>query len=259
MDKQIALASSEDIALITLQNDARANTIDKVFCDELLAVLDEIEASKRYRAVILRAKGPIFSAGGDLNQILDSVRNSDDFLDSLIDALNATILAIRRLPIPVVASVRGAAAGAGFSLAMACDFIVASRAARFVAGYSKLGTSTDGGLSFHLSRRLGAARALDVLLMRDSLNAEDAALLGLVQRVAEPDTLDETALMFARKLTDIPPAALKETKALVEMAADNSLERQLDEERRAFLRCASTREFLSRVEGFVARSGRSEG
>ncbi len=68
MDKQITLASSEDIALVTLQNDARANAIDKVFCDELLTVLDEIEASKRYRAVILRAKGPIFSAGGDLNR-----------------------------------------------------------------------------------------------------------------------------------------------------------------------------------------------
>lgn len=259
MEKRIELTWSENIALVTLQNDARANAIDKVFCDELLTVLDEIEASKRYRAVILQATGPIFSAGGDLNQILDSVRNSDDFLDSLIDALNATILAIRRLPIPVVASVRGAAAGAGFSLAMACDFIIASRAARFVAGYSKLGTSTDGGLSFHLSRRLGAARALDVLLTRDSLNAEDAAQLGLVQRVAEPDTLDETAVTFARKLTDIPPAALKETKALVEMAAENSLERQLDDERRAFLRCASTGEFLSRVEGFVARSGRSRG
>ncbi|MGT2477464.1 enoyl-CoA hydratase/isomerase family protein [Paraburkholderia terrae] len=257
MEKQITLTSSEDIALVTLQNEARANTIDKVFRDELLEVLEEIDTATRFQAVILQAKGPIFSAGGDLNQILDSVRNADGFLDSLIRALNATILAIRRLPIPVVASIQGAAAGAGFSLAMACDFIVASRAARFVVGYSKLGTSTDGGLSFHLSRRLGAARALDLLLTRDFLIAEDAALLGLVQRVAEPDSLDETALTLARKLTDIPPAALKETKALVEMAAENSLERQLDEERRAFLRCASTGEFVRRVEGFVARSGRS--
>ena len=124
MESKITLTSSDDIAFVTMVNEARANSIDKAFCEELLAALHEIEGSSRYRAVILQARGRIFSAGGDLRQIFDGLQRSDSFLESLISALNTTIMAIRRLPIPVIASVQGAAAGAGFSLAMACDLVV---------------------------------------------------------------------------------------------------------------------------------------
>jgi len=175
MPSNITLTSCDDLAVITLENEAQANAIDLDFCDGVLRALSDIEARKEYRAVVLRATGRIFSAGGNLVQILDGLQRSDGFLGALISALNAVILALRRLPIPVIASVQGAAAGAGFSLAMACDLVVASRSARFVVGYGKLGTSTDGGLSFHLARRLGAARALQLLLVKDLLNAEEAS------------------------------------------------------------------------------------
>ncbi|WP_341315393.1 enoyl-CoA hydratase/isomerase family protein [Paraburkholderia sp. IMGN_8] len=254
MESKIKLTSSGDIALVTMENEERANAIDKAFCDEMLGALHDIESSAKYRAVILQARGRIFSAGGDLHQILDGIQRADGFLESLISALNATIMAIRRSPIPVIASVQGAAAGAGFSLAMACDLVVASRSARFVVGYAKLGTSSDGGLSFHLARRLGAARALEIMLTRDSLSADEAALLGLVQGIAEPASLEETSLALARKIADLPAAAVRETKSLVEMAGSDNLERHLEHEKHAFLRCASTKEFSLRVERFVSRS-----
>lgn len=254
MESKITLTSSDDIAFVTMVNEARANSIDKAFCDELLGALSEVKDSSKYRAVILQARGRIFSAGGELRQILDGLQRSDSYLESLISALNATIVAMRRLPIPVIASVQGAAAGAGFSLAMACDLVVASSAARFVVGYAKLGTSSDGGLSFHLARRLGTARAFDILLTRDSLSADEAGQLGLVQRIVEPASLPDASLALARKVINVPAAAVKEMKSLVGMAADDQLERHLEQEKHAFLRCASTQAFSERVAQFVAGS-----
>lgn len=137
---------------------------------------------------------------------------------------------------------------------MACDLVVASNTARFVVGYAKLGTSSDGGLSFHLARRLGAARALEILLTRDSLTADEARQLGLVQTIAEPASLQDATLALARKVIDVPVAAVREMKSLVGMVAEDNLERHLEQEKQAFLRCASTKEFSERVAQFIANS-----
>ena len=145
-------------------------------------------------------------------------------------------------------------AGAGFSLAMACDLVVASRSARFVVGYGKLGTSTDGGLSFHLARRLGVARALQLLLVTNSLSAEEATSLGLVQCLAHPPALEEATLTMARDVMDLPPSAVREMKSLVSQASEHGLAQHLEDEKRAFLRCASSETFHQRVAEFVERS-----
>jgi 2-(1,2-epoxy-1,2-dihydrophenyl)acetyl-CoA isomerase len=253
MQSNITLTSRDDLAVITLGNEAQANAIDLQFCDGVLKALSDIAARKAYRAVVLQATGRIFSVGGNLVQIRNGLQRSDSFLEALISALNAVILSLRRLPIPVIASVQGAAAGAGFSLAMACDLVVASRAARFVVGYGKLGTSTDGGLSFHLTRRLGAARALQLLIVKDSLNAEEASSLGLVQCVTDPASLEEATLAMARKVMELPPSAVSEMKSLVSKASGDGLERHLENEKQAFLRCAATDAFYQRVAGFVGR------
>jgi 2-(1,2-epoxy-1,2-dihydrophenyl)acetyl-CoA isomerase len=254
MQSNITLISREDLAVITLGNEAQANAIDLEFCNALLSALGEVEAHGKYRALVLRSTGRIFSAGGNLVKILEGLQRHDGSLEALISALNDLILRLRRLSIPVIASVQGPAAGAGFSLAMACDLVVASRAAQFVVGYGKLGTSTDGGLSFHLARRLGPARALEILLARDSLNAEEASSLGLVQAVVDPASLEEATLAMARIVTDVPPAAVSEMKALVGKASENGLEQHLEDEKQAFLRCASTETFNQRVAEFVGRS-----
>jgi 2-(1,2-epoxy-1,2-dihydrophenyl)acetyl-CoA isomerase len=251
MDNKITHTSIGDIAVITMGNDEQANAIDRSFCDAMLRALGDVERSGRYRAVILRATGNIFCAGGNLARILDGLERSDGSLESLIDALNAVILAIRHLPIPVIASVQGAAAGAGFSLAMACDLVVASRAARFVVGYAKLGTSTDGGLSFHLAARLGAAQALQVLLVRDALGADDASAMGLVQHVTDSAELGQVTLAIAQKIAELPPLAVNQMKSLVSMASEGGLQQHLEHEKRAFLKCAATKEFHQRVAEFV--------
>ncbi|QBR03514.1 enoyl-CoA hydratase/isomerase family protein [Paraburkholderia pallida] len=256
MPRPITLTEVDEIAVITLSNDAEANAIDLAFCEGLLNALETIQTSAKHRVAVIRATGRIFSAGGNLAQILAGLERSDTFLATLIGELHAAILAIRRLPIPVIASVQGAAAGAGFSLAMACDFAVASTSARFVVGYGALGTSSDGGLSWHLTRRLGPAQALELMLARGALSADEAAALRLVQALAEPHALEEETLAMARKVAALPPAAVREMKQLVGLAAGDGLEQHLENEKQAFLRCASTSEFARRVAAFVGRSDR---
>jgi 2-(1,2-epoxy-1,2-dihydrophenyl)acetyl-CoA isomerase len=250
----INLSRTDDIAILTMSNNEQANTIDMSFCEGLLKALNDVRSSRHPRAVVLRGEGSLFSAGGDLGQILERLDKGVGSLAALIGAFHTVILAIRDLHVPVVASVQGPAAGAGFSLAMACDAVVAVNSAKFVVGYPRLGTSSDGGLSFQLARRLGPARALEIFLRKEPLNAEEACLLGLVQRVTDAASLDDTALELAKMMSSYPSAAVTEIKSLIGTLSDDGLEQHLEREKLAFLRCASTPEFRTSVAHFVQQS-----
>lgn len=254
MEQKIAIEERDNLVLITMNSGGGPNTIDIALCDGLLASLNGLAAHPSCRAVILRASGSTFSAGGDLRRIFDEIHNPDGYLERLINRFHELILFIRRLPIPVIACVQGAAAGAGFSLVMACDVVVASSAAKFVVGYPRLGTSSDGGLSLQLARRLGFGRAFELCLISGSLDAVRAQELGLVQHVFEPMVLDAETVAMTRRLTLLPYAAIAELKSLMNSATDNGFERHLELEREAFLRCASTNDFRQRVTDFVKRT-----
>jgi len=251
MANHITLSQTDDIVTVTMHNNEQANTIDMSFCEGLLKVLNDIKNSQQQRAVVLRAEGSLFSAGGDLGQILERLDEGAGSLEALIDAFHAMILAIRGLPQPVIASVQGPAAGAGFSLAMACYAVVAVNTAKFVVGYPRLGTSSDGGLSFQLTRRLGPARALDIFLRKEPMNAEEASLLGLVQRVTDAASLDDTSIELAKMMSSYPSAAVTEIKSLIGALSDDGLEQHLEREKRAFLRCAATVQFRASVTQFL--------
>jgi 2-(1,2-epoxy-1,2-dihydrophenyl)acetyl-CoA isomerase len=254
MANNVTLSQTDDIAIVTTSNNEQANTIDMSFCEGLLGVLADIQGSQQAKAVILRSSGRLFSAGGDLPQILGRLDEGTGPLEALIDTFHKVILSIRALPLPVIASVNGPAAGAGFSLAMACDAVVAADTAKLVVGYPKLGTSSDGGLSFQLTRRLGPARALDIFLRKDPLNAHEANLLGLVQRVADAASLDDTAFELAKMMSSYPSVAIAEIKSLIGSLSDEGLEPHLEREKHAFLRCASTPQFRAGVEKFIQQS-----
>jgi 2-(1,2-epoxy-1,2-dihydrophenyl)acetyl-CoA isomerase len=254
MANNVTLSQTDDIAIVTMSNNERANTIDLSFCEGLVKALNDVKGSQQARSTVLRAEGSLFSAGGDLAQILERLDEGAGSLETLIDAFHQVISAIRGLPLPVIASVQGPAAGAGFSLAMACDAVVAVNTAKFVVGYPRLGTSSDGGLSFQLTRRLGPARALDIFLRKEPLSAEEASLLGLVQRVTDAASLDGTTLELAKMMSRYPSTAVTEIKSLISTLSDDGLEQHLEREKQAFLRCASTAEFRAGVEKFIQQS-----
>jgi 2-(1,2-epoxy-1,2-dihydrophenyl)acetyl-CoA isomerase len=244
----------DHIVSITMDAGDQLNTIDLARCEQLLDVFDEIGKSDTDRVVVLQGAGRVFSAGGDLVHILQALDSPGDELDTLITRFHEVILAMRRLPLPIIASVHGAAAGAGFSLALACDVIVSASSARFVSGYPGIGTSSDGGLSFQLARRLGIARAFDIFLLRGPIDAHEACRFDLVQRVVEPALLDAETLGVAATLASTSVHAVREIKALLAAVADEDLVRHLQREKAAFLRCASSDEFRRKIVAFVNKS-----
>ena len=139
---------NDGIATLTMNRPQQFNAISVESAQVLLAHLTEIENNPDVRAVILRGNGPAFSGGGDLGNMREHIDHLGRFLGEIIDAFHTAVLAMRRLAVPTIAQVHGSAAGAGFSLAIACDLVVSANNTRYVVAYPKLATSTDGGLTF---------------------------------------------------------------------------------------------------------------
>ena len=242
---------ADGIATLTLNRPQQFNTIDVASMQCLAQLLQDLEHNAAVRAVVLRGAGKTFSGGGDIRSMHSRIDDLPRFIGEIIDGFHAAIVALRRLPAPVIASVHNSAAGGGFSLALACDFVVATQSARFVIAYPKLATSTDGGLSFFLTRRLGTARALDILLLRDQIDASEAHALGLVNRLAADDALAEETQAVARRLAQLPPQSVREIKGLVAGLGDAALREQLAAERAAFMRNAALPEMAQCLLAFL--------
>ena len=245
--------SHEDggIVIFTLDMPKQLNPISYELMDAMNGALEKAPWQDA-RVLIIRANGKGFSAGGEMATIEKGL-TAPSVLSTLIDRLHKCVLSINRLPLPVIASVNGAAAGAGFSLAMACDLIIAARSARFIVAYPQLGTSSDGGLSFTLTRKLGRSKSLEIMLLKNQLSAEEAHQLGLTVTITDDDKLEGETIAVARKIAGLPPHAVRELKQLVADIDDGILENQLKLEKEAFLRCARTTDFREKVEGFLAR------
>jgi len=250
----VTIERDEGIVFLTMDALPKPSTVDVVLCEALLSALTEIAQTPSDRVVVVRGAGNVFSAGGNLQYIEQTLSDPDALLAPLIEQFHRTVLALVRLPQPVIASVHGAAAGAGFSLAMACDLVVAARSARFVIGYPKIGAPCDGGLSFQLTSRLGRQRALNAFLLTETLDAEKAMEWGIVDVLAEDAALAAQTRATALQLAAHPVQAVSEVKTLLRQAADGEFQAHLQREKAAFLRCAATADFRKRIADFNARS-----
>jgi 2-(1,2-epoxy-1,2-dihydrophenyl)acetyl-CoA isomerase len=156
-------------------------------------------------------------------------------------------------PVPVVAGVQGAVAGAGLGLIGACDIVVCARSTKLRPAYGAIGFSPDGGSSWALSRALGAPRALELMLTNGSLNAADAHLFGLVGRLVEDDDLRAAAIALAHEVAAGPVRAMVRTRALVRRAATRTLDEQLDDEAQLIAESAADPEGREGVRAFVEK------
>lgn len=188
---------------------------------------------KRIRAVILTSEGGFFCAGGDLNTLIERRKLTEPERRDKIDGLHGIIRAIRACPVPVIAAVEGGAAGAGVSLAMACDLIVASAGARFTAAYVKAGLVPDGGLTAAFARTLPRPLAMEMCLLARPVTAERMAQLGVVNAVVPAGDTEAEANALADALAAGPRVAQSAIRALVNQAYDSAEAEQLDRERDA--------------------------
>ena len=249
----VLLDPSSEVVTLTLARPAALNALDLASIVALGRAVDEVAAMPHARVLLVRGEGRSFCGGGDVAAMHAERADLPGFIERMIDGFHATVLALNRLSIPAIASVHGAVAGGGISLALACDLVVAARGTRFVTAYARLGTSADGGLSFRLAQRLGAARAFELLTLHGTLDADEALRLGLINQVVDADRADDEALRWARQLASMPPQSIAEMKGLTATQVHDALQAHLSREKLAFIRCAETADFKDRVAAFAQR------
>lgn len=253
MNDTILFEQRGTIGTLTFNRPAVFNAMN----DELILGMRDLTAklmtSTTLRALIIKGAGKAFVAGGDVGLFYQRRDVIADEVKPLGDALHAGIINIRKLPFPVIAQIHGAVAGAGLSVALACDFAIADESASFTTAYSKIGLSPDGGSTFFLPRIVGMKKAAELIMLSDALNAAQALELGLVNKVVAPDQLEAETLKLAERLARGATQAFARAKRLITQSFDTPLAQHLDDEIACFEECARTSDFKEGVTAFVEK------
>ena len=236
MTAELKRTSEGQTLVLTISNPEHRNALGPEIYTEGMEALNLAESSADIRSVVIVGEGKVFSAGGNLQRLQNNRQRPASVQAESISALHDWIEAIRTFPKPVIAAVEGAAAGAGFSLALACDFIVAAENAVFVMAYSNIALSPDGGASWSLMRALPRQLVTELLMCGDRISAQKLFDLGLVNRVTAAGHAHTQALALAEQLNGRAPNALSSIKTLINEASDSTLAKQLDRERDHFVR-----------------------
>ncbi len=235
MPAELKSTSQGQTMVLTLSHPEQRNALDPQMYAAGIEALSVAETQPEVRSVILTGEGSMFCSGGSLQRLRDNRRQSPEVQAQSIEGLHSWIEAIRTFPKPIVAAVEGAAAGAGFSLALACDFIVAADDAVFVMAYSNVALSPDGGASWSLSRALPRQLVSELLLGGERIGAQRLHTLGVVNRTTAPGTALSAALDLCERLNAKAPNVLASIKELMNEAPDATLTAQLAAERNHFV------------------------
>jgi len=223
------------VLVLTISDPATRNTLSHQVIAAGIEALNVAESEPALRCVVLRGDGAHFCAGGNLQGLLERRRSGPPAQVQMLEHLNQFVEALRVFPKPVIAAVEGAAAGAGFSLALACDMVVAAEDARFILSYGRIGLSPDGGATWSLMQALPRARVQQMVWLGDPVSAQQLNGWGLVAAVAGSGQAFAEAMRVAQRLADMAPNALASGKELVQQAASRSLPQQLAAERDHFV------------------------
>jgi 2-(1,2-epoxy-1,2-dihydrophenyl)acetyl-CoA isomerase len=238
------------IATLRFNRPDALNAIDVPMANAVLAAVQTIAADPAVRAVVLCGNGRGFMAGGDLATLrADPVQGAIDILTPLNQALQL----LAQMNAPVIAQVHGVAAGAGLSLLLMADYVIAAEGTRLSLAYINLGTSCDVGASWALPRTVGLRKALEIALLGEAFTADDALRLGLINRVVPAAELDSATTTLAQRLAAGPTVAYGAMKRLMRASMDRTLPEQLAAEKDAFVHCAGTEDFRTGVEAFHQR------
>jgi 2-(1,2-epoxy-1,2-dihydrophenyl)acetyl-CoA isomerase len=245
-----------EIGTLTLNRPDSLNAMSPEMIGELVDTFAWLADQAPLRALIVTGAARAFSAGGDVNWFRTGIESEEIDLPSNVrrgaEVLHQAIIDLRRIPYPVIAAVNGPAAGAGFSLALACDIRIASEDAFFACAYGRIGASPDGGMTYFLPRVIGPSRALELLLNDPNLTAQDALEAGLVSEVVAADALMDRAREKAAKLAAKAPHYVRMAKLLTAQSLDNTLAEHLQVERHGIADSMGTEDLRGGVTAFFA-------
>lgn len=251
----VCLERDGAVARIRFNRPDTLNALDEATAVAFLKACRIVLADSSVRAVLVSGEGRAFMAGGDIARFDADPAEIAAIASDIITPLHQALLELRQGNAPVVAALHGAVAGAGLSVAMACDLAVAAEDARFVFAYTRIGATPDGSGSFFLPRLVGLRKAMEIALLSDPLDAAEALRLGLVNRVVPAERLEAEALALTKRLAAGPTAAYGKVRRLYEQSFGASLAEQLEAERQAFMESTGTGDF---VEGVAAFRGKRE-
>lgn len=243
---------SGPVARIALNRPDAANGMNDVMTRELAAVARRCDGPAT-KAVVITGAGRFFCAGGDLKAVATSPMGPGPFVKSIADDLHRALSTFARMDAVLITAVNGMAAGAGFSLGIAGDLVLAAESAKFTMAYTKAGLSPDGGATFYLPRIVGLRRAQELMLTNRTLSAAEAAEWGLVNEVVPDGALDEAAQELAHRMAAGARGSAGAVKKLLLMSFANGLEEQLEHESRQIGQCADSPDGREGVDAFLSK------
>lgn len=245
----IQFAEADGQFRLTLNRPERLNAFTAKMHEELREALDRIERSNTARVLLITGAGRAFCAGQDLSE-----RRPEDGPVDLGQApeqfYNPLIRTLVNLPVPIVCAVNGAAAGAGVSLALACDIVLAKRSSKFVQAYSAIGMLPDAGATWMLPRAIGPTRAMAVTLLGEMLTADQAQALGMIWKAVDDDAFETEFEAIVQKLSEAPTRGLVSAKKALRSAWTSTLEEALDRERNLLREIGRTEDYREGVMAF---------
>lgn len=253
MGDAVELKRSGGVCTLALNRPERFNALDLEMGDALVAAVAVAAADPGVHVLVLTGAGPAFCAGGDLRFFQNWEGPPSGAFGALTQRLHRVICDLRQMSKPVIAAINGAAGGAGFSLAMACDLRLAADTARFKQAYTAVGLVPDGGWTFFVARQVGLARAAELVLLDPVLDAQQALSLGLVNQVLPAAELPRAAAQLAERLAAGPTLAFARAKALLNQSLLSGLEAQLEAERQAIMAAGGTEDFQEGLSAFFGK------
>ena len=246
---------ADGIAVITFDRPEVLNAFNDELGHAALAAVHKASADDAVRCLVITGEGRAFSSGEDLGALADGYETGDTapLGDILVDRYNPLIRAITSAPKPVVAAVNGVAAGAGASIALACDFRIASEKAKLVLAFIKVGLVPDSGGIWFLTKMIGASKAWELSALGEPVTADEALRLNLFNRVAPLDEFEAAWRSFAAELASGPTKAFALTKRLLRSAMESSLDEQLDLEEELQAAAGRTQDHLEGVRAFLGK------
>lgn len=253
----LEVSNSNGIATLTMNRPEARNALSMEMRQQLNEALHDIETDDSVRCVVLTGAGDHFMAGGDVKSMSESINKPANQIRKefilRIHELHPIMFAMRRMPKPIIASCKGAAAGAGVSIALACDLVIAAEDAFFTLAYCKIGTSPDGSSSFHLPRAVGIKKAMEIALLGDRFTAQSAKDMGMINFVVKTEDLESETAKLATRLANGPTHVYGNTKALLYRSLESEFESQLQAEAEYFADCAARSDFREGVTAFVEK------
>jgi len=246
----ILFTAAEGVATLTLNRPDKLNALNDRLHLDIADALGKVESDPAIRALVITGAGRGFCSGADLSDRLERQGGTNDALDR---HYHPRLHRLRSLKKPVIAAVNGPAAGAGMSLALACDIVIAAQSATFLQAFTRIGLIPDAGSTFFLPRLIGTARAKGLTLLAEPLGAAQAEAWGLIWKAVPDDRLMAEATTLARKLAAGPTFALGLTKTAIDASLESDLDTQLALERDFQQAAARSADFREGVTAFMEK------